>query len=72
MPVDQNYEEEDDKEAVKESSARLFSDFDCPDCSANNPTGDDFGDGDEVLCNYCGCEFQVVVSDAGRLKLRPL
>ena len=51
---------------------RRFGDFDCPDCSANNPYDDKFGDGDEIRCYYCGQEFRVAVDDSGRLKLRVL
>jgi hypothetical protein len=51
---------------------RRFPDFDCPDCSANNPWDDGFGDGDEIRCFYCGQEYRAGVSDSGRLKLRPI
>ena len=54
----------------KEGRRRIFKDFDCPTCSANNPYDDGFGDGDEVLCYYCGAEFKVLVNDEGRLRLR--
>ena len=50
---------------------RRFDEFDCPECSANNPYGDGFGNNDEVLCNYCGLEFRATVDDEGNLKLRP-
>ena len=49
-----------------------FNDFDCPSCSANNPTADPFAPGDEVLCNYCGTEFRVKISDEGRLQLKEI
>ena len=51
---------------------RRFGDFDCPDCSANNPYDDAFGDGDEIRCYYCGAEFLVKVTEEGRLKLKGL
>jgi hypothetical protein len=65
------YDEEDAKGSPDElGSARRFGDFDCPDCNANNPYDDAFGDGDEVRCYYCGQEFRVEVNDSGRLRLR--
>jgi transcription elongation factor Elf1 len=71
MPVDLHDDEEDRSEAgEKEGRRRTFQDFDCPGCNANNPYDDAFGDGDEVLCFYCGQEFKVMVNDEGRLRLR--
>ncbi len=72
MPIDQGYDEDDDeKEASAEGAGRRFGDFDCPECDANNPYDDRFGDGDEVRCFYCGAGFLVEVTEAGRLRLRP-
>lgn len=71
MPYDPGYEDEEQSPS-DEGTARRFKDFDCPDCAANNPYDDGFGDGDEVRCYYCGQEFRVTVSDAGRLKLKAL
>jgi hypothetical protein len=69
MPIDQY--DDDEKPAGEDlGRARRFSDFDCPDCSANNPMDTAFGDGDEVRCYYCGQEFKAQVTDSGRLKLR--
>ncbi len=72
MPNDPHAFEDDDAEAsgVGEGSARRFHDFDCPGCNANNPYDDPFGNGDEVLCYYCGQEYRVQVTDAGRLRLK--
>ena len=70
MPVDQYDMEDDEKEAQAGGSSSRFSEFDCPGCSANNPVDPAFGEGDEVLCNYCGTEYRAKVSDEGRLKLR--
>jgi hypothetical protein len=69
LPIDQH---DDDERAEGEDlgRARRFDDFDCPDCSANNPYDDAFGDGDEVRCYYCGQEFKAEVNDSGRLRLR--
>lgn len=65
MPVD-NYDEDEGKGG---DAKRVFKEFDCPSCSANNPS-EGFGDGDEVLCNYCGSEYAVRVNDEGRAKFR--
>jgi hypothetical protein len=70
MPVDP-YEDDDDAKKEQGSAGR-FKEFDCPDCSANNPCDPPFGDGDELLCHYCGSEFVVKLSDEGRPKFRAL
>ena len=69
MPIDA-YDEDDDLQPDDLGRARRFQDFDCPDCNANNPYDDSFGDGDEIRCYYCGQEFRVEVNDSGRLRLR--
>jgi transcription elongation factor Elf1 len=61
----------DDHDEDEKVTARRWSDFDCPDCNANNPVDESFGNGDEVRCYYCGAGFQVQVNDEGRLRLRP-
>ncbi len=71
MPVDQHDMGDDDEKDTGTSGANSrFKEFDCPSCNANNPI--EFGDGDELLCNYCGSEYRVKVSDEGRAKLREL
>jgi hypothetical protein len=71
MPIDPHAHDDDELDAAAAAGARRrFADFDCPSCSANNPYDDSFGDGDEVLCYYCGQEFRAEVSDEGRLRLR--
>jgi hypothetical protein len=67
-PHDQGDEKEDPAEKV--GRRRTFQDFDCPTCNANNPYDDAFGDGDEILCYYCGQEYKVTVNEEGRLRLR--
>lgn len=73
MSHDIQYDDSDDvKEATLGSGQnRRFKEFDCPDCNANNPA-EGIGDGDEVLCNYCGNEYKAKVSDEGKLKLKQL
>jgi transcription elongation factor Elf1 len=63
-------DDEVDAQGSKEGRMRRFQDFDCPGCNANNPYDDAFGDGDDVLCFYCGQEYKVRVSDEGRLRLQ--
>jgi hypothetical protein len=71
MPYDPHgIDDEPQDPGEKEGRKRIFKDFDCPSCSANNPYDDGFSDGDEVLCYYCGAEFKVLVNDEGRLRLR--
>ncbi|MHB8418069.1 MAG: hypothetical protein ACYDCL_08330 [Myxococcales bacterium] len=78
MPNDKNVDEEEfaKEDADLASSAsgakRRFKDFDCPDCNANNPYDDGFGDGEEIRCYYCGTEFKAAVNDDGRLRLKSL
>lgn len=62
--------DDDDTKAGPIGTKRRFKEFDCPDCSANNPTDPAFGNGDEVLCNYCGTSFEVKVGDEGKPKFR--
>lgn len=66
MPLD-HYDDEDEKDGASSGNKK---DFDCPECSANNPLDEVLKDGQEVLCNYCGCEFLVKVMDNGRFKFR--
>lgn len=72
MPYDQGYDDDDSKGSGEGGSERRFKDFDCPDCAANNPYDDGFGDGDEVRCYYCGQEFRASVNESGRLRLKAL
>ena len=65
-------DDEDEKQTGKAlGTRRRFSEFECPTCSANNPF-DEFGNNDEVLCNWCGLQFKAVVDDEGNLKLKEL
>ena len=63
-------DDEDEKPTGKALGARRrFSEFECPTCSANNPF-DEFGNNDEVLCNWCGIEFIALVDEDGVLRLK--
>ncbi len=70
MPIDAYDMDDDEKESGTSGASSRFKDFDCPSCNANNPI--EFGDGDELLCNYCGTEYRVKVTDDGRAKLKEL
>ena len=62
--------DDDDEGAFREGGrGRRFTDFDCPECNANNPRDEPFGDGDEILCYYCGAELRARVNEDGRLRL---
>ena len=63
-----NFDFDDDDKDMKAGANKRRKEFDCPDCNANNPV--DYGDGDEVRCNYCGTEYKVIISDEGRVKFR--
>jgi hypothetical protein len=71
MGDDETEDEKDGDLLAASGSRRRFKEFECPDCAANNPVDDGFGNGDEIICNYCGTEFRVVVDDDARLKLKP-
>lgn len=65
-------ENEDDKEKQANGASSRFKEFDCPSCNANNPADPPFGDGEEILCNYCGTEYRVKVTDEGKLRLKEM
>lgn len=70
MPFDQ-YADDEDK-GGRGGPKIKFKEFDCPSCNANNPCDPPFAHGDELLCNYCGSEYQVHVGSDGRPKLREI
>ena len=72
MPMDSHDEDEGKGSGEEMGRDRRFGDFDCPDCNANNPYDDGFGDGEEVRCYYCGQEFRADVNDSGRLRLKAI
>lgn len=72
MPFD-HYGGEDDEQGGRAGRANVkFKEFDCPSCNANNPCDPPFGHGDQLLCNYCGSEYEVRLADDGRPKLREI
>ncbi len=72
MAPDDQYEDDDEKDASPGGGGATFKEFDCPSCNANNPCDPPIGDGDEVLCNYCGSEYRVKVTEEGRPKFKEL
>ena len=64
--------DEDDDDKVQIPSKMKFKEFECPGCDANNPVDPPIGNGDEVLCNYCGCDYSVLITDELKLKLKKL
>ena len=72
MPLDHHGGDDDDEKVPPTGAKTRFGDWDCPDCNANNPADPPIGDGDEILCNYCGTEFKVKVSDEGKAKFKQM
>lgn len=72
MEYDRYEEDEDRRDKARAQAKLLFKEFDCPSCTANNPVESPFGNGAELLCNYCGTEFKAAVTEEGKLKLREL
>ena len=68
--TDYDFDDDDDKDKGQSGAKSTFKEFDCPSCNANNPVDPPFGDGDEVLCNYCGQEYRVKVSEEGKARFR--
>lgn len=64
------FDDFDDDDELANPAERIFREFDCPECNANNPVDDGFGSGAEVICNYCGLTFVARATSEGRLKLR--
>lgn len=60
--------DDDDKGEVA-SHDKVYKEFHCPSCEANNPVDDGFKLGAEVTCFYCGLVFEVRES-GGKLKFR--
>jgi transcription elongation factor Elf1 len=54
-----------------EGGKNRHTEFECPECNANNPVADGYGVGSEVQCFYCGMEFKVSDSN-GRFKFKPV
>jgi len=51
----------------------VFTEFDCPNCDANNPYDEGFRDRDEIRCYYCGTMYRVkVLEGSKRFRLREL
>jgi len=67
-PFDQHSEDDDEKSDRRPR----FGEFECTDCSANNPCDLPIQEGDEVICNYCGANYLVRVSESGKLKLKSI
>jgi transcription elongation factor Elf1 len=72
MPIDQYEDHDEDERSSPTTGRQSFKEFDCPSCNANNPCDPPLSEGDEILCNYCGSEYQVRVTDGGKLRLREI
>ena len=71
-PVDQYSEDEDERSEERSPGSAKFGEFECPDCTANNPCDPPIEAGDEVVCNYCGASYLAQVSESSKLKLKSL
>lgn len=72
MPMkDYRYDDDDDDLKPVKPGQLKFTEFDCPGCNANNPA-EPFGHKSNVLCNYCGMEWEVRVDDEGKLDFKEL
>ncbi len=58
-----------DDDGPSKPGGRVYKEFDCPTCDANNPRDDGFRERDEVTCHYCGCVFVVKPSERPDPKL---
>ena len=67
--ITEDAEDEAKKDGTAAGAQKRFDEFECPTCDAYNPHPD-FGNGDEILCAYCGLTFEVEVTDEAKLKLR--
>lgn len=65
-------DDDDDKKSSKSKSGKAPKDWDCPTCEANNPTDEGIANGHELRCNYCGNEFMVSFTDAGKMKFKEI
>lgn len=57
----------------KGEPAARWTEFECPECTANNPWDDGFGHGDELFCAWCGAVLLVKVvpdTDPPRYRLQ--
>jgi transcription elongation factor Elf1 len=66
-----DWDDDDDKPKVAPGKKQFFE-FDCPECSANNPWPDGFKAKDDVTCHYCGISWEVRVSSEGRMTLKQI
>jgi hypothetical protein len=60
----------EEPEEESKDAGKVKKDFDCPECSANNPYDDGIRVGDEVRCYYCGAEFRAERNQDGKWKFK--
>ena len=67
-----DHDDDDDKDEQFELGG-VLTEWDCPDCNANNPCDEKVGaKGVELRCNYCGNEYLCIRTDEGRLKFKEI
>lgn len=70
MPDPLDHHEDDD--GGSRGKQKVRRDFDCPDCTANNPYDEGVRPGEEVRCFYCGMEYRVEATRDGRVRFRAM
>ena len=61
-----------DKSVRRDGDKKIFTEWDCPTCDANNPFDEGFKGGDELMCSYCGLRFRVMRMTDEKFKLVPI
>jgi hypothetical protein len=69
---DFDFSDDDDSKGKKGRGGKTIKEFDCPVCEANNPTEEPIVNGSEIRCNYCGNDFAVSFTEAGKMRLKEL
>jgi len=67
-----NYLDDDDDKKTPIARDLKFSEFDCPGCNANNPVDPPFGHKAQLMCNYCGMEWEARVRDDGKVDFKEM
>lgn len=60
----------DDEYGDEPRQKTIWTEFDCPECSANNPFDEGFRHNDELVCQYCGLPWRVKADGDGGFRLQ--
>ena len=64
-------DDDDDDDGGPKQKGPPWLEFDCPECTANNPNDDGFAPGDELTCLYCGLPWKVRETESGYRLVEP-